>query len=394
MHPPRTNRPDPLRIELAHAVGYPNYPDDASAEPHLNYITARNLHRGTQDEYIRLFIRVIEYFKKGQSNKGQHSSSVCIQALLDGLAASDAEDVFADTRPNSRFRKEDVEDTVLYIFGVWSMMLSSFLRIGNDARAIRDPYPEETGRYLIYGADHDDYQSHLADFIRLHATRLNAYTLNVFGALEIYWTHDISRHMLLSQRGGRFRVEIFALPCAFQATTLTSEVVGISAELAQEIKESYGILFNAWPDSSLHAKLGFLLGIRKVCPCWSCSANRFRNKTISAFKHGCTTATGTSRKAKRRRPLDSGSGFDPLLEELMNGEDVSDWTYDLFPHLWQRIAILEAHLQRAKPWSIWILFRDRRDTLQFWTFGFATIVVLLTFLQVALGVAQVVGSFK
>jgi hypothetical protein len=78
---------------------------------------------------------------------------------------------------------------------------------------------------------------------------------------------------------------------------------------------------------------------------------------------------------------------------LMSDYQPSDWVQDLFPCLWPRIVVLEEHLHMAKPWSIWILFRDRRDTLQFWTFFFATVVVLLTFVQVLLGVAEVVGSF-
>jgi hypothetical protein len=100
--------------------------------------------------------------------------------------------------------------------------------------------------------------------------------------------------------------------------------------------------------------------------------------------------------------------YDPLPVELV-GNEPSDWTRDLFPHLWSRITILEEHLQAAKLWNIWILFRDRRDTLQFWTFllatnasirslladaaKFATIVVILAVIQVIIGVAPVVGSF-
>ena len=61
------------------------------------------------------------------------------------------------------------------------------------------------------------------------------------------------------------------------------------------------------------------------------------------------------------------SEFDPLLVELMVNEP-SDWTPELFPSLWSRIVVLEEHLTTAKPWNIWILFRDQRDTLQFWTF--------------------------
>lgn len=62
------------------------------------------------------------------------------------------------------------------------------------------------------------------------------------------------------------------------------------------------------------------------------------------------------------------SHFDPLLGELMTRPSMKDWTPEDFPHLWMRIVRLEQHLQTARPWSIWVLFRDKRDTVQFWTF--------------------------
>ena len=70
-----------------------------------------------------------------------------------------------------------------------------------------------------------------------------------------------------------------------------------------------------------------------------------------------------AKKAQRAH----NSEYDPLLAKLMSSES-SDWTPDMFPHLRARIVILEEHLEEAKPWSVWVLFRDRRDTLQFWTF--------------------------
>jgi magnesium-transporting ATPase (P-type) len=88
----------------------------------------------------------------------------------------------------------------------------------------------------------------------------------------------------------------------------------------------------------------------------------------------------------------------------------SEWDQMTFPHLWTRILHLEHALQNAKPWSFWVLFRDRREKLPFWTFllvlpvliryfvanvfRFATIILLLTFLQVILGVVQVIAGFK
>ncbi|KAF1970999.1 hypothetical protein BU23DRAFT_570259 [Bimuria novae-zelandiae CBS 107.79] len=373
-----------LRISLAHALSYNEYPNDLSAEPYLNYIANRHVGRGMLDNYLALFMRVVQHFSNAQKQPVRITPSApSIRSLLATLSSSDSEAMFANTETGSKARKEDVEDTVMYIMGTWTMLQSSFVQLLSGFRKIMTAYemqteldgtskesfdqslagwiqgsrmlpgPHKETRSSIIGFEDDVVRTamkriallgqatsmHPRTFINkpstsslltqfdlglsnsriLHhsldamdsleslsvkATRLNAFTLNVLGAVQISWTHNISCHMLLSRHGGRHVLEIFALP------------------------------------------------------------------------------------------HDSHIEYDPLLVKLMNGTEASDWTQDLFPCLWSRMVRLEDHLQEAKPWSIWILFRDRRDTLQFWTFCFATIVVLLTFLQVALGVVQVVGSFK
>lgn len=446
MHRRNTHPPDDLRIALANTLGFPDYPVNTAADPYLNYISNRHIGRGTLEEYLCLFIRVVEHFKGHQVDVKGTPRPNSIQALLDRLGSSENDDLFADTKAGSSMRKEDVEDTVMYILGAWTMMLSSFVQLPNGFRKVITAYNvgaqmkeakgeahEEDLSGLIKGsrllpkpgtagdarvANPDDEMVQTAiklvallsgtkvnstssnsnlrrssnpallqsvnskmsrsqvsyrslddmdsiESLSVKATRLNAFTLNVLGAVEISWTHNISRHMLLSRHGGRHILEVFAIPCVFKATTLTSDAVNISSELAQEIQESYCILFNAWPKTPLHAKLGLFLGLRKFCWCWSCSAYRYRDKIISKYKKSFYLK---SRRAKRCRDANQRSEFDPLLVELMNNNESSDWTHDLFPCLWSRITILEEHLQAAKPWSIWILFRDRRDTLQFWTF--------------------------
>ncbi|KAF2681617.1 hypothetical protein K458DRAFT_444503 [Lentithecium fluviatile CBS 122367] len=376
-----TNPPIDLRTALAHALGYPDYPSSLTAEPYLNYIANRHIGRGTLDEYLELFIRVIEHFSRS------HAGPDTVRALLDTLVLTVNDDMFADTKAGSTTRSDYVEDTVMYIMGVWSMLLSSFVQLPTGVRKVSSAYRI---RAHATGTKIKPFDENIRGLIRGSSTRLNAFTLNVLGAVRIIWTHNISRHMLLSRHGGRHVLELFALPCAFNATTLTSNAVGISPELAQEIQESYCILFNAWPDQSWHIKCGRYIGIRRFCLCWSCSAYRYRGQVVSKYRKLFHTK---SRRTKRSRRGVQRSEYDPRLIELMDNES-SDWTQDLFPCLWSRITALEEHLQSAKPWSIWILFRDRRDTLQFWTFFFATVVVLLTFLQVALGVAQVIGSFR
>lgn len=444
----RPNAPTQRRISLAHALGFLDYPSKRTADPYLNYIANRHVGRGTLDDYLKLFTCVVEHFSTPRPVPSDATSPRpgSIRALLETLIGSDAEELFTDTKAGSTMRREDVEDTVMYILGAWSVMLSSFVMLPNRVRKVTTAYniragPDDkkveafevnlagliggscllpaprTGQPSHDAAVEDDVvktamklvallsqakgpppsgslisripssnsllrsptidmtASHISNFsldamdslesLSIKATRLNAFTLSVLGAVQISWTHNLSRHMLLSRHGGQYVLEVFALPCAFNAATLTSDAVGIPSELAQEIQESYCILFNPWPDKPMHVALGRFLGIRRFCWCWSCSAYRYRHSVISKYRKSFDMG---SRKAKRNRSGDQRSEYDPLLVELMNNTESSDWTQDLFPSLWSRIIVLEEHLQSAKPWSIWILFRDRRDTLQFWTF--------------------------
>jgi hypothetical protein len=411
------NPPLHLLTALAHALGFPSYPSDPTAKPYLNYIANRHIGRGTLEEYLTLFVRVVEHFSKGAT----------IRALLDALVGSDTEDVFADTKAWSAVRREDVYDTVMYILGAWVGMMSSFVTLPNGGRKVIVAYgmraqaegnkteacdqnlvglvrgscllpapgnpkmvgsakPEDeivrtamrlvallsstllghSGSMAIGSVTADALEAmDSLESLSIKATRLNAFTLNVLGAVQISWTHNISQHMRLSRHGGRHTLELFALPCAFNASSLTSNAVGIPSELAQEIQESYCILFNAWPDQSWHVRYGRYIGIPNFCWCWSCSARRNRGQVIAKYRKEFYHAS--LRRMNRSRRGDQLSEYDPLLLELMDNES-SDWTQDLFPCLWSRIMVLEEHLLSAKPWSIWILFRDRRDTLQFWTF--------------------------
>jgi hypothetical protein len=205
-----------------------------------------------------------------------------------------------------------------------------------------------------------------ADFsesLSIKAVRLNAFKLNLLGAVDILWTPNISRHMLLTKLRGRHVLELFSLPCAF--TAITTPQIGVSAELAMEIEESYAMLFNAWPDRPLHSKVGSAVGIRRWCWCLPCSALRYRE----ACNDACKRAGGTDARHRRDSCSDFVlSHYDPTVYKLMRDQSMKDWTPDDFPHLWLRIVRLEQHLQTARPWSIWVLFRDRRDTVQFWTF--------------------------
>jgi hypothetical protein len=416
-----------LRTDLARTLGFANYPHDAAAEPYLNYLTNRCIDNDTMEAYIELLIMVVKYFDEVPADPSVTKS---IQGLLDVVSSSPA---------YAQRNREDVEDTVLYAIGTWTLLLSSFIHLpmAGGLRKVTanynlrtrgsacgsQPYKEDLVGLVVGSGllpvpihhlpvDHtirkdgsfqtvamlspflrplsasfstsqldaeasastfidDDLQRRVSlgflhdldslESLTIDATRLNAYTLNVFGAVDVAWTHNVSRHLSLSKRDGRHILEIFSLPCALDATSL--KLGGITTELAQEIRETYALLFNASHEIPRHVKLARILGVGSFCWCRYCSMRRHRNRAIMSYKRFSQHQAPGAKRAQRTHK----SEYDPLLFELMTSEP-SDWTPDMFPHLWARIAILEEHLEEAKPWSVWVLFRDRRDTLQFWTF--------------------------
>ncbi|KAB2109329.1 hypothetical protein AG0111_0g2665 [Alternaria gaisen] len=422
-----TSTSEILRTDLARTLGFPNYPHDAAAEPYLNYLTNRCIGSDTMEAYIRLLIRVVKYFDGVPAGSSVMRS---IQGLLDVESSSPA---------YIQQSHEDVEDTVLYVIGTWTLLLSSFIHVplAGGLRKVtaaynlrthgsacgNQPYGEDLARLVLRSGllpvpihylppDHtickngsfqsaamlspfprplsasfstsqvdagasastcidDDLQRRVSlgflhdldslESLTIDATRLNAYTLNVFGAVDIAWTHNVSRHLSLSKRDGRHILEIFSLPCALDATSL--KLGGITNDLAQEIRETYALLFNASHKIPRHTKLARILGVGSFCWCRFCSMRRHRNHAIMSYKRFSKHRTLGAKKAQRTH----SSEYDPLLVKLMSSQS-SEWTPDMFPHLWARIMILEEHLEEAKPWSVWVLFRDRRDTLQFWTF--------------------------
>jgi hypothetical protein len=193
---------------------------------------------------------------------------------------------------------------------------------------------------------------------------LNAYVLSTNAAVDISWTWDLSRHMILTPANGRHMLEVFAMPCIFNATHCTAQTIGLPPNLAAEIKYSYAMLLNAWPRPPRHAQRLQFFGIRKICQCWSCAAFRYRNSMLKEYKQWCND----NQRASKTTRGESLSLIDASIATLVKSQPLRDWDPAMFPQLWSRIERLHQHQLTAKPWSIWMLFRDRRDTLQYWTF--------------------------
>ncbi|KAF2787607.1 hypothetical protein K505DRAFT_123857 [Melanomma pulvis-pyrius CBS 109.77] len=432
--------PDALQ-SLAVALGYGPDCKNGDETPYIKYILSQYPGKGTLDDYVQLFVKVVEHFARddGLNGKGltlrrTQTNTGSIKKYIDTLVADATEPYFQDTPPSSDVREIAVTDTVLLILGSWTLMQSYFIpqrgekrRIllaycmnhGKDfseALALRETLPNllrksgllpssKESAYIKEGAttfyvkddDKDPYQSSQfslhpslgsVESLEIATTTLNAFKLVSLGAVRILWTYNLSRHMLLSKHAKKHYLELFALPSALSGgPDKTLRDIGISGDLIEEIQQSYANLFNPKKTFFLHRYFGSMVGLRFWCWCLCCSSLRLRDRQLRKLKTE-SHAHGSIQLTDSARPR-----YDPGLGRLMNAK-ADRWDQTEFENLWPRIIALDAHLSGSRPWSFWVIFRDRRDSVQFWTFLFGTVILLLTFVQVFLGIAQVVGSFN
>lgn len=329
---------------------------------------------------------------------------------MKGLIRSQDHYYFKETSANSSARGSSVNDTVLLILGIWLLSESYFVPAHQDQRRIVYAYCRSTnqayseakafeqsvgtlilrsgllpnpgeGRRACDDDAADDVSSfqviddaeisesfplhshvNLLESLSIDSKRLNATNLSTYSHVEITWTQNISRHMLLSKRAESYYLEIFALPCALQggADHVLSQM-GISTDLIDEIECSYATLFNPSSESKLHKIMSWVVGLRHWCWCLHCKGRRFRKRTLETLKE--------TKHRRRGSSLDTGYRviYDDQIRVLME-RNASQWNQTEFSNLWPRILVLDAHLQKARPWNFWVLFRDRRDTVQYWTF--------------------------
>lgn len=407
---PLSNIQQDPREKLAHDLGFSIYPKDMSADPFLDYIISESPGPRSEEEFLSLVSWIVTYFTKPSqinpavnTSQGTFSPSIsntqtlesCIKELCDSQ-----ELYFSDMMFNTDIRKEYIKDVVLLILGLWTAMKSNFVSLRGGHRpvflayhlrhsgtaspvagaTIQEPVDKTLHRLiqgsgLVPGCSEESSLASIQDlalssdpnvyfpidFIEslcIPSTALNASKLYSLAGVRIHWTNNISRHLLLSQHAGVYYLELFALPCMLQGGgEKILEKTGIPRQYIAEIQETYANIFNPSSSSIVHDWLGRPLGAYWWCWCLSCSSKRLAKREMGRRKHG-----------SRARGLQGTKTipFDPYIRELMQRNPVG-WDQTLFPHLWKRIVALDTHLQNAKPWNLWVLFRDRREKLPFWT---------------------------
>jgi hypothetical protein len=421
---------------LAKTLGFAGYTTSTNAEPYLRYIISRRNRIGSLEDFLSLFAEIVVLTNT--------SPPPTVDTIIKYLQSNANHPYFSNCGTHTR--QKDVKDTVFLIFGVWCLMERNFIILADQSRpvtwayhsqqpnvdneaALDDPthlslqtYVETSGLLVAqsvaqnalpgsaqpfhYGtmsspattADPNTYYAMSPyESLIVRARALNMSKLSTLAGIRIHWTNCVSRHLLLSTHAGTTYVELFALPCALDRQSRTPkslEKAGIQQTYMDEVTASYAPMFNPVDISGLHRFFN-VFGMRRICWCLSCTSYRLMQREFAALDS--------------EENVTKALFFDPTLRTVSMSSR-SEWDQMTFPHLWTRILHLEHALQNAKPWSFWVLFRDRREKLPFWTFllvlpvliryfvanvfRFATIILLLTFLQVILGVVQVIAGFK
>lgn len=423
-------QPHPSYARVAHILGIENYHANRNKyHPCLNYVLNRHIKTEIPlDAYLNLFEEVVIHCCANGATPPEKIKAL-IESMTTSTTHEYFEKT--NTIAASDKRRKEVEDTILTMIGTWSMMLSSFRHLpiiggrrvilahehrspqalqgrealnetapdliknsgllplkevslnsgGNDAifqaatafvQILSSTSNQSSGgagpNYGTLGPPQDPtlmrslYNMDFVEALEIDVHRLNAFTLHLLQSVQINWTQDVSRHLLLAKRGDQHFLDVFAIPCTLEPNNMTKKYKALLNELIPEIQETYSNLFHAWWSEPLHVRWCGSLGIRKICWCSFCSSYRYWMVVLYRHKehNGYTVASKEQHDTRL-------SEFDPMLV-FFRDKKPKNWSHENFPNLWSRITILDRHIEEAKPWSIWVLLRDRRDTLQYWTF--------------------------
>jgi hypothetical protein len=314
-------------------------------------------------EFFTLFIDLIDYFSRDdppQTEAAQRTIGEYTRHVLNSdLAFSAGSGSVAQRSGGTRELK--AENAVFNIIGLWLAMPSYFAPAGGAG-----PSPYETSDwghrrshgYILEAAPSPRHRGaygpvDLLESAYIGAGELNCAMLSEYAGVRIEWTTDVCRHLCLSKRRGFSTLDVFALPTFLESRC--SRLAGLDDAFRGEVKATYALLFYPHGTKKHGGLLSTLVGRRYWCLCSACRSWRIRRRAIEALLE--------SPYHEER----SNAELDPYLEWNMDRES-EEWNPERFNRLWPRIQYLHHFQQHAKPWSLWVLFQDRRDTVQWWTF--------------------------
>ncbi|KAA8650151.1 uncharacterized protein ATNIH1004_002832 [Aspergillus tanneri] len=212
-----------------------------------------------------------------------------------------------------------------------------------------------------------------SSWLPLYPVETNAYMLHTLLRVHIRWVDALALHLDYDKSSRT--LSLFSYP-SFCLDTLASN--GLIYSFASI--ERYGIDPRADKEDISQLLREVLLSYRLLFGQSAKSRRLFRQIFKPSEKHGSLFDSLLPLVCTRKQ-------F-PIASTSIVGDRPVYFAARDFPVLYERIELIAKELKDARPNSIGNLIRDRRDTLQFWTFWLVSIVgglsILLSLIQVVL----------
>jgi hypothetical protein len=343
------------------------------------YLVDRLSYQRDRTEEIRLtwLIFIFEFFKRQEL--------LSIHACIDEITTQrpDLYNSFSEPDHPVEDREREIRESVMKAVGLWLGMpsyfddtIQSFMPIVLGYRPghslalttnLRDllsnnrlvPSRSEARTALDdmqsnhpMSSEHIDELLHFLEAPEFGREDLNAYSITFFTNASIYWTENICEHLTVTEKTGKKVLRLFCRP----SILLSERPRGTDAKLRNEVVLSYHLLFHAYDGKSNAHSDGYMNSLFRRsywCGCPACSLARMRAQLLDSLPHGIAA------------PLD------PALRRVINEPSKHEnpkWDPTTFEYLWPTVLKLHAFQRDSRPWSFWVAFKDKRDTVRFWTF--------------------------
>lgn len=220
-----------------------------------------------------------------------------------------------------------------------------------------------------------------SSWMPLYPTEMNAYLLHTLLRVQIRWVDNLALHLDYDKSSKT--LSLFSYPSFCLKMLVTNGEIFSFASI-----EEYSVDPRSNKDDISQLLREVLLSYRLLFGLSTKSRRLFRQTFNSSQKHARPVDTLLPLICTRKR-------FPYISTFILMDRPVYFADRD-FPVLYERVKLISKEIKDARPNSIGDLIRDRRDTLQFWTFWLVSIIggisILLSFVQVMLQAVQLMRN--
>lgn len=219
-----------------------------------------------------------------------------------------------------------------------------------------------------------------ATWTPLFPAELNAYTLHTLLGVRFRWVDSIALHLDYDRSSKTLCLFAFPSACAAQLRNRSGAIFAFASAEGRDAPDPRGD-----EDDIAHILEEVLLSLRLLFA-QSLKSRRLFRRVFSPEEAPFTRPDTLLPQLCSEKTLELGNGtWVPRDRRIY-------YAARDFPVLYERVELLAKELNGVRPKSVRDLLRDRRDTLQFWTFWLVAIIggvsIVLSAVQVGLASAQ------